>query len=461
MKNALLPALLAIAGGLAQADEYVTNVHGLDSRNTDPETAACDDFFQHANGSWLTRNPVPDAYSRWSVSNEVRERNFDLLKLILEEAAADSSAPEGSNQKKIGDFFASAMDLESINSQGIGPLRADLQRIDDIDNRDELAETVTAYHSEGLTLLFNTAVYPDLKKSSRYLVYSMQGGLGLPERAYYLKDDADSEELRTAYRQHVSRMLQHTGMERSDASAQAEAILKLETRLAEASLSRLELRNLENFYNVVGVKEADKSTPNFPWSRYFNELGLADLEDFSFAHPKFFAAMDGELAKLPLVTWKAYLKWHLINAEAPYLSDEIVQADFDFFSRKLRGAKELRPRWKRVLSQTNDTMGEALGELYVAKAFPPETKVRALEMIENLRAALKDRLTGLEWMGAETKQMALKKLSTFRAKIGYPDEWRDYSKLNVSRQSYVDNVREGDRFSCGHHAASLFRRGDR
>ncbi|MGB6336219.1 MAG: M13 family metallopeptidase [Thermoanaerobaculia bacterium] len=418
-----------------------TNERGLDRRNMDPSADPCEDFYQFANGNWLKNNPIPDEYSIWSISNEVRERNFELLKEILEEAAADENALKGSNRQKIGDFYATAMDLEMIEKRGAGPLAGDLERIAKAESLDDIRAIIRDFHAEGISVLFEGAVFQDLKNSEMYIMYAVQGGLGLPDRDYYTRTDEESVELKKKYVAHVSKMLQLLGDSAEEADQAAEAILALETRLAEASLTNVELRNPENYYNIETIEAADAATPNFSWARYLQALGLEELETFSFAHPKFFAEMNTALEDLPLATWKNYLRWNLASGFAPYLSSEFVEEDFAFNQATLQGTEEMKPRWKRVLNVINGNMGEALGQLYVEKAFPPQAKASALEMIGNLQAAVKERIEKLDWMGDETRAKALEKLAAFNAKIGYPDEWRDYTALEIGRTSYADNVR--------------------
>lgn len=441
----LLAAGLGLSTAAADDEEFNTNTHGLDRRNIDLSVKPCDDFYQFANGKWLERNPIPAEYSSWGISNEMRERNYELLRDILEESAA-AGAEKGTNRQKVGDFWRTGMDTDAIEQQGLEPLAADLARIDAIQSIDDVDAMLRDLHAEGSTVLFDMAIFQDLKNSEQYIAYAVQGGLGLPDRDYYTRDDEESVELRTKYQGHVSRMLQLVGRPAAAADAAAAAILALETRLAQASLTNVELRDPSNYYNVQSVADSDAATPHFSWSAYFDALGLGELETFSYAHPKFFAEMNTALEDVPLDTWKDYLRWHLASRFAPYLSQAMVDEDFDFFGRTLQGTEELRPRWKRVVDQTSSSLGEALGQVYVERAFPPETKARADAMIENLRSTVRTRLQALPWMSDETKQRALEKLGSFVSKIGYPDEWRDYSKLSIGTQSYLANVRAANAF---------------
>jgi len=438
-------SLTVVAAGVATAGDYRTNERGLDRRNLDTATDACVDFYQYANGNWLALNPIPDEYSSWGISHEMYERNLALLRQIMEEAA-DANAPKGTNQQKVGDFWYTGMDTEKIESQGLAPLKADLERVEAIAGVEDVAAMVRDLHAEGVSVLFDQGIFQDLKNSEQYLYYAVQGGLGLPDRDYYTREDEESARLREQYVAHVSTMLQLMGDSEEQASSAAASILKLETRLAKASLTNVELRDPANYYHIETLKSADEATPNFSWSRYFERLGLGGMESFSYAQPEFFAEMNALLAEADLDTWKAYLRWNLINNFSPYLSEAFVDQDFEFYGKTLRGTEELQPRWKRVVARTSSSLGEALGQVYVERAFPPQTKVRADKMIENLRSTVATRIQNLDWMTDETKTQALAKLAAFNSKIGYPDQWRDYSKLEIERQSYVANVRAAEAF---------------
>jgi putative endopeptidase len=453
-RSALLAA--AVASALSTGAAAFTNEHGLDRRNFDAAVSPCVDFYRHANGGWLAANPVPADRSRWGTFAELDERNLALLHDILEDTRA-SAAAAGTNARRIADFYATAMDEAALEKAGHAPLAAELERVAAARSRADVVAIVRDWHAAGLPVLFNFYVNADLGNATTSIAYAAQGGLGLPDRDYYTREDDEARTLRAQYVAHVAAMLRLVGVADDAAQRHAEGVLALETRLAKASLTRVELRDPYKSYRLVGVAQADAETPNFPWSAFFAALGRPDVETFALPHETFFATMDAALADVPVERWQAYLRWHLARGAAPYLSNAFVQRNFEFYDRTLAGAKALRPRWKRALDAINLYLGEALGELYVARTFPPEAKAKALTLIENLRAALKARLEGLDWMGEDTKRQALAKLATFTPKIGYPDAWRDYSKLAIGRTHYFDNVRAGARFELERQVAKIGR----
>jgi putative endopeptidase len=452
---------LAVSVGLAltvNAAAY-TNERGLDARNFDTKVSPCVDFYQYANGGWLASNPIPPEYSNWGIGSELRERNLDVLKDILEDSAKQKHAA-GSNAQKIGDFYAVAMDEAAIEKAGAAPLKPYLSKIDELDDNEDVVELIRDWHAEGLQTLFSFGALSDLKDSSKVIAYATQDGLGLPEREYYLKDDAESKALRDKYVAHVEKMLTLAGVGAKDAKQQAQWILALETRLAKASLDQVAMRDPANYYNIVTLEQADAHTPHLSWSKYFDTVGV-EQATFSLAQPGFFTEADKLLAELPTGHWQAYLRWNVVDFAAPYLSKAFVDESFEFNGKTLTGAKELRPRWKRVMDSTSSALGEALGQLYVERTFPPEAKAKALALVNNLKLGLKERLENLEWMGDDTKKKAMEKFATFTPKIGYPDTWRDYSGLKIGKRSYLDNVVAGVTFEAKRQYAKIGKPVDR
>ena len=435
-----------------------TNERGLDARNFDTHTNPCTDFFQYANGGWLKSNPIPPAYSAWSLDDETNERNRTILKRVLEDAAAHPGAP-GSATQKIGDFYFAAMDVAAIERAGLAPLRDDLAAVAALRVPADVAALIAAWQRRGDAVLFELEARPDLKNAEQAIAYAGQGGLSLPDRDYYLRDDASSRRLRERYRAHVARMLRLLGS--ADAKAESAWVLELETRLARDSLDRVALREPLNSYHVTTLADADARTPHFSWSEFFRSAGRADVERFSVAQPGFFAAFERALSELPVEHWQAWLRWRLIDAAAPYLNKALVDADFEFNGTLLQGAKRILPRWKRVIGSADTALGELLGEAYVAQVFPPQAKQRALALVENLKTALRARIAALTWMSEPTKRAAYAKLDTLVAKIGYPDHWRDYARLQVTRDSYLANMRSAAAFEAQRQFAKIDRPVDR
>lgn len=452
MPRKTLTALIAAVFSGAIGASAHTNQNGLDPRNFDDSTSACVDFFQHADGGWLASNPIPAEYSQWSLDDELRERNLVLLRDVLD-AAAKNPGENGGITQKIGDFYASALDENAIEAAGYTPIKPDLERVAALKKPADVAALIRAWQHEGRSPLFDLGAESDMKDPNTVIAYATQGGLGLPDRDYYLRDDAKSKALLAQYRAHVARMLKL--VDAANADEQAGWIVDLETQLAKASLDRVALREPLNNYHMVSMRDADTATPHFPWSAMFKELGRGDVTRFSLSQPKFFAAADKALATVPIAHWQAYLRWHLVDGAAPALSKAFVDESFDFRGRTLRGMKELKPRWKRAIDATNGALGFAVGEVYVQRTFPPEAKQRALVLVKNLEVALRARLEKLDWMSAETKKSAYAKLETLTPKIGYPDKWRDYSALTIHRDSYFGNVRAATVFEANRQIAKI------
>jgi putative endopeptidase len=376
----------------------------------------------------------------------------------LENAAARPGA-HASVTQQIGDFYAAAMDEAAIEHAGTAPLQAELAEITALKSSDDVAALIRTWQARGIDAVFELQAQEDLKDSGTSIAYAGQGGVGLPDRDYYTRQDARSALLRTRYRAHIARMLALVG----DAASAEEAgwVLQLETTLALASLDPVALREPTNSYHMVTLQQADAATPHFSWSALFAAAGRADVRQFSLAQPDFFAAVDKQLAEQPVSHWQAYLRWHLVDDAAPYLGHRFVDADFDFRGRTLLGTRADKARWKRAIASTDGALGEALGQAYVAEVMPPEARQRALELVARLKAAMRARIGNLDWMSEATKQAALGKLDALGTKIGYPDHWRDYSKLDISRSSYYANIRAAVAFEAQRRFAKFDRATDR
>src|SRR5215470_3508573 len=421
----------------------------LDPKNMDTSVKPKDDFYLYANGGWLKRNPVPPEYSRWGSFTELEEKNAEALHKIAEKAAnthADvNAAPE---VQKVGDYYASGMDEKAIEASSIKPLEDQLKQIDAINDRNDLLNAIARLHTIGVNAFFEFGSGQDAKDSTREIAQAQQGGLGLPDRDYYTKTDEDSKKKRAAYAEHVTKMLTLLGETPGKAAEDAKKIMALETSLAKASRTRVELRDPQKNYNKMSQADLQKLTPDWNWADYFKAINLNVPGDINVGQPEFFKEANSVFAKTSIDTWKAYLRWHLIDDAATELSKDFVNEDFNFNQGVLRGTKEIKPRWKRVVASEDGAIGEALGKLYVAEYFPPEAKARALELINNLKEALADRIKTLDWMDELTKKAALEKLAAFQVKIGYPEKWRDYSTLMIDRGPFVLNELRSENFEA-------------
>ena len=438
---AISVSLLCSFGVLAQPQPSPeNNPPPIDPSNFDTSVKPSDDFFLYANGGWIKRTEIPPEYTRWGSFNELIEHNNDALHEIAEKTENTKVDPQMAPEaEKVRDFYASGMDEKTIEASRTKPLDDEFNAIAAISDRSALLKEIAHLHSLGIDVLFNFGSHPDSKDSTHEIAQAAQGGLGLPDRDYYTKTDEASKKLRDQYVDHVAKMLTLLGDPASKAQDEAKRILALETKLAQASRTRVQLRDPQKNYNKMPVQQLQKLTPDWNWNDYFNAINLLAPQDVNVHQPEFFKTTDQVFKETPLDDFKPYLRWHLIDATAPDLSKDFVDEDFNFKERILRGAQQIKPRWKRVIESEDGSIGEALGKLYVAYNFPPEAKARALEMVNNLKEALADRIKTLDWMDQPTKEQALKKLAAMGVKIGYPDKWLDYSLLRIDRGPYVLN----------------------
>src|SRR5438876_1438289 len=429
--------------------QIAQNQPPLDPKNMDTSVKPGDDFFRYANGAWIKRTEIPPEYSRWGAFNELIERNSDALHAIAEKASKTPVDPKlAPETQKVGDYYASGMDEKTIEAMRTKPLQDEFNKIEMIKDRQDVLAEIAHLHTIGVNTLFEFGAGQDAKDSSRDIAQAVQGGLGMPDRDYYTKQDADMKEKREKYVAHVAKMLTLLGEPADKAAEDAKKILALETKLAEASRTRVQLRDPIKNYNKMGVRQLQDLTPDWNWSDYFKTIDLVEPGDINVHQPEFFKAADDLFRSTSMEDWKAYLRWHLINATAPDLSKDFVDEDFNFRERVLRGTEQIKPRWKRVILSEDGEIGEALGKLYVGFYFPPEAKARALDLVNNLKEALADRINTLEWMDEPTKQEALKKLAAFTVKIGYPDKWLDYSLLQIDRGPFVLNTVRAEKFEA-------------
>ena len=448
----------APAGTSAKTD---TEVHGIDPASMNASVSACQDFNQYGNGGWMKANPIPPDKSRWGSGSALNEKNHERLRRILEKTAADASAAPGSDERKIGDFWTTCMYEASFELRGFQSLSGEFARIDRLGTVADLQSDVAHLQTMGVDVLFQFGSEQDRKNSSEVIAAAFQGGLGLPDRDYYTKTDESSQKLREQYLAHVGKMFVLIGEDPAEAASHASDVMALETRLAQASMTKVEQRDPDKTYNRKSLDELSKLTPNFSWTAYLHDLNAPPVAAVNVGMPKFFEAVNQELHSTTLPQWKTYLRWHLVHAAAPYLSPKFVEEDFAFYGHTLQGTPQIEERWKRCVTSTDHELGFALGKAYVKEHFPPEAKARADAMVNNLIAALREDLRTLPWMGEETRRAALAKLEAFKPKIGYPDEWRDYSSLTIDRGPYIRNVWRAEQFEFARDLAKIGKPVDR
>jgi len=404
----------------------------------DTATNACTDFYQYSSGGWLKANPVPSAFSTWGPFNELRESNFLVLKDVLESAAKAAKTTSDPDTKKLGTFYASCMDSAGAEAAGGKPIEGELARIAAISNQAQLNTAIAHLHAAGMSPVFSFGSEQDPKNSSLVILTANQGGLGLPNREYYTKTDANSEKIRTAYVNHIAKTFELIGKPAAEAKTEADKVMALETKLALASRTPVELRDPVANYNMTTVTALNAMTPAFDWNAFMSAVGVRGVTSIDIGQPDYFKAVNTALTSIPLSDWKSYLSWRVAGRSSAYLSSAFVNEDFAFTSM-LNGARQMQPRWRRCLTTADNVLGDALGKEYVKVAFTPDAKTKALSMIENLRAAMRERILKADWMTDATRQQALTKLTTLNRKIGYPDTWRDYSTLNIVEGPWATN----------------------
>jgi len=417
----------------------------FDVKAMDKTTDPCEDFYQFACGNWLKSNPIPPDQSRWGRFSELDERNKEVLREILEEAAKPDPGRDALT-RQIGDYFAACMDEKAIDAKGLAPLAAEFDRIAKLSDKKQLAQEIAHLHRIGVGSLFEFGSGQDFKDATSVVAQLDQGGIGLPDRDYYLKDDPRSVELRQKYLTHVQRMFELAGRSPETAKANAATVLRIETALAKGSLDRVSRRDPEKIYHPLKKADIEKVAPTFDWEQYFSGAGAPGFQKLVVSSPEFFQTIDRQIQEIPLADWKVYLAWHLLHSEAPLLPSALLKENFDFYGRTLTGATEMRPRWKRCVQLTDAQFGEALGKKYVEKTFGAAGKERTLKMVHALEKALGEDIEKLSWMTPATKKEAILKLRAITNKIGYPDKWRDYSSVEVKRDDAIGNAFRADQF---------------
>ena len=433
---------------------------GIDRTTFDSSVKPGDNFFLYVNGNWIKHNPIPPEYSRWGAFPKLRDDNLAALHEILE-GLAKSTQPLDADSRKLRNFYKTAMDEARLEEAGAKPLAGALEEVAKLSNPKDLIAVVCRLQLAGTPSMFRMGVRQDEKQSNVYAVYAYQGGLGLPERDYYLGTTDDSKKIRDQYREHVAKMLELLGDSPQAAAKGAETVLTIETKLAEASRTPVQLRDREKQYNKLTFAKLAALTPQLDWDLYFKTANIAEPADVIVGQPEFFTRLNEMLTSVSTADWQTYLRSHLVSSKASFLSSKFENEDFRFSSGVLRGVKQMQPRWKRAVEAVDAMMGEALGRLYVEKYFKPAAKERMDELVKNLMFAYRDRLQSRDWMGAETKKHALDKLAAITPKIGYPDKWRDYSALEIHDDSYAENVMRAEVFEIRYRLSKLGKPVDR
>ena len=436
------------------AQTQQTQQQGIQLGDLDRKADPCTDFFEYANGTWRAQNPIPASMDRWSRRWAAGEANKDQLKLILDEDAAKHGQPKGSTAQLTGDFYGACMDEAKINAAGVTPLKPLLGQISAIQDGAGVQKMIATVQSLSVEAPFVMRSYPDPHNPSMVIANIQAAGLGLPDRDYYLKPEQRFKDAREKYVVHVAKMFTLAGYSDADAAKAADTVMKFETSLAQASLDNVALRDPQQIDHKVTVAELQKLAPHFDWTAYFDSSNVP-RDPLNVEQPKFMQEFDQQITGTSIADWKVYLSWHLIHEAAPFLSKPFVDENFAFFQKTLAGVGELKPRWKQCAEATDLLLGEALGKEYVERYFPPEAKARAQEMVKNILLAMTDTIQGLDWMGPETKKRALEKVSTFNVKVGYPDKWRDYSKVDISRASFFADVDNAARFDVAYDRSQI------
>ena len=433
----------------------------INRANMDTTINPANDFFDFANGSWIKNNPVPAEYPTYGSFIILIENNYKKLKKILVQAENNSSSVKGDNAQLVGDFYYSGMDSVKIEEDGYKPIQFELNQIDDIKNLDDFYTVLSKVHLGFSNPLFSFSSSPDAKNSKMVIAELYQDGLGMPDRDYYIKDDPNTKSIKAAYVDFIKNIFSLIGEDSTTINSNVQKILNIETNLAKASMTRVERRDPQKTYHKMNIKQLSEITPDFNWEIYFNSIGVPNPGEINVAQPDFFKEVNSIIKTTPLNDLKIYLKWNVLRFASPYLSMPFENASFDFYSKAINGIQAMQPRWKRVLRVVDRNIGMSLGQLFVKEYFPPEAKEKAMKLVHNLISVLGNRIKNLDWMSAATKEKALNKLSAIGIKIGYPDKWKSYKGLDITRDSYFTDVLNSTIFNSKKELAKIGKPVDR
>jgi putative endopeptidase len=460
LQTFVLASLFCLTAALPAVSQS-SSLHGIDVTDIDRKADPCNDFFEFANGSWRAKNPIPASQVRWSKRWASGETAKDQLKDILEAAAADKKASKGSTDQIVGDYYGACMDESRVNARGMEPLKAWFAKIDGASDIAGIQRAMAELHDILVNDPFALGGQQDPHKPSWVLADIGASGLGLPDRDYYLKSEDRFKEARAKYVEHVTAMFKLAGLDQAAAAAASQTVIGMETKLAEASLDKVALRNPASTDHNTTFAQLQAMAPHIDWVEYFKHNQLPTDVDLNVDEPRFMQEVDRQMQETPLPDWKIYLKWRLLDSTAAFLSTPFVDEDFAFNGKYLSGAKEMKPRWKRCAESADNLLGEALGKKYVEKYFPPEAKARMQEMVRNILAAMRDDILTRPWMSDDTKEKALAKIATFNPKVGYPDKWKDYSHVVIRRDAFFEDVIAGREFVAGDVLGTIGKNVDR
>ncbi len=456
-KRKMFPFLAAGIVALASCNtpqKEVVKIAAINPANMDTTVAAGTDFYEYACGGWIKNNPLKPEYARFGTFDQLLENNQEQLRVLIEELSA-TPHEAGSVAGKIGALYAMGLDSTKLNADGVAPIKEELAAINALATKSDVSKMVATLHKEGMAPFFALFVDADEKNSAMNIIQLYQAGIGMGDRDYYLLEDEGSAKMRDAYRAYINKLFTLAGSSPEQADAAVDAVMKIEKAIAEISYGREDLRDSQKNYNKLAYEDFKQIESPLDWDVYFESMGLAGLKELDAKQINFYKDMNKALQNTTVDEQKYYLAFNLLSAAAPYLSDDFVDADFEFYGKVMSGKQEQQPRWKRSLNTVNGALGEAVGEMYVEKYFPASSKEKMLTLVGNLQTALSERINGLEWMSDTTKAKAQEKLAAFTVKIGYPDKWRDYSGLEIKDDSYWANVRRSNIFDMAYQLADV------